>query len=126
MGTLSSRHNTSDFGLLASRFDGNFGAAANYEPNSFNGPAQDPAYCERPRTITGSVDRHNHRLDTDYYTQPGELFRLLTPDARERLIGNIVASMKSVPKRIEEPRGAPFRTSASTRTGSAAWARRSW
>jgi catalase len=86
----------------AMRFDGNSGAAVNYEPNSFNGPAQDPAFRERPRTITGSVDRHNHRLDADYYTQPGNLFRLMKPDARERLIGNIVASMKSVPLRIQE------------------------
>jgi catalase len=50
----------------------------------------------------GPVDRHNHRLDNDYYTQPGNLFRLMTPDARKRLIGNIVASMKSVPQRIQE------------------------
>lgn len=86
----------------AMRFDGNSGSAVNYEPNSFNGPAEDPAYCERPQTITGSVDRHNHRLDNDYYSQPGNLFRLMPPDARERLIGNIVASMKSVPQRIQE------------------------
>jgi catalase len=84
------------------RFDGNSGPAANYEPNNFNGPTQDPPYRERPRTITGSVDRHNHRLDSDYYTQPGNLFRLMKADARERLIGNLVASMKSVPQRIQE------------------------
>ncbi len=92
----------------AMRFDGNSGAAVNYEPNSFNGPAQDPSFRERPRTITGSVDRHNHRLDADYYTQPGNLFRLMKPDARERLIGNIVASMKSVPLRIQELQNQHF------------------
>jgi catalase len=86
----------------AMRFDGNSGSAPNYEPNSFNGPAEDPAYRERPRTITGSVDRHNHRLDGDYYSQPGNLFRLMKPDVRERLIGNIVGSLKSVPRRIQE------------------------
>jgi catalase len=86
----------------AMRFDGNAGAAVNYEPNSFNGPTQEPTFRERPRTVSGTVDRHNHRLDSDYYTQPGNLFRLMKPDARERLIGNIVASMKSVPRRIQE------------------------
>jgi len=86
----------------AMRFDGNSGSAVNYEPNSFNGPTQDSAFRERPRDIAGSVDRHNHRLDGDYYTQPGNLFRLMKPDARERLIGNIVASMKTVPRRIQE------------------------
>ncbi len=86
----------------AMRFEGNGGSGVNYEPNSFDGPTEDSAYRERPRTISGSVDRHNHRLDSDYYTQPGNLFRLMAPDARERLIGNIVASMKSVPQRIQE------------------------
>ena len=86
----------------ATRFDSNSGSAPNYEPNSFGGPVEDPAYRERPRTISGSVDRHNHRLDSDYYSQPGDLFRLMPPDARERLIGNIVGSMKSIPQRIQE------------------------
>jgi catalase len=86
----------------AMRFDGNSGSAHNYEPNSFQGPTEDPAFRERPRTITGSVDRHNHRLDSDYYSQPGDLYRLMPAGARERLIGNIVASMKSVPERIQK------------------------
>ncbi len=86
----------------AMRFDGNFGAAVNYEPNSFQGPAENPAYRERPKEISGTVERHNHRLDEDYYSQPGALFRLMKPDEKERLIGNIVASMKTVPQRIQE------------------------
>jgi catalase len=86
----------------AMRFDENSGVAVNYEPNSFNGPTQEPAFRERPWTVSGTVDRHNHRLDSDYYTQPGNLFRLMKIDARERLVGNIVSSMKSVPRRIQE------------------------
>jgi catalase len=86
----------------AMRFDGNSGASVNYEPNSFGGPTQDPAFRERPRPVSGTVDRHNHRLDADYYTQPGNLFRLMKPDARERLIGNIAASLKNAPQRIQE------------------------
>ena len=84
------------------RFDDNSEAKPNYEPNSFNGPVENSSYRERPRTISGSVDRHNHRLDDDYYTQPGKLFRLMESDQRERLIGNIVASMKNVPDHIQE------------------------
>jgi len=86
----------------AMRFDGNSGASVNYEPNSFGGPTQDPAFRERPRPISGTVDRHNHRLDADYYTQPGNLFRLMKADARQRLIGNIAASLKNAPQRIQE------------------------
>ncbi len=54
------------------------------------------------KEVAGTVDRHNHRLDSDYHTQPGNLFRLMTADAKQRLIGNIVASMSSVPRRIQE------------------------
>jgi catalase len=85
----------------AMRFDGNSGSAPNYEPNSFYGPVENSSYRERPRSISGSVDRHDHRLDHDYFTQPGNLFRLMKPDERDRLIGNIVASMKSVPAHIQ-------------------------
>jgi len=86
----------------AMRFDGNMGAEPNYEPNSFGGPVEDPLYVERPRELRGTVYRHEHRVDSDYYTQPGNLFRLLKRDARERLISNIVASMKTVSRRIQE------------------------
>jgi catalase len=86
----------------AMRFDGNHGAQPNYEPNSFGGPKQDSQYRERPKEVAGTVDRHNHRLDSDYYSQPGNLFRLMPPDAKERLIGNFVASIRSVPRRIQE------------------------
>lgn len=86
----------------AMRFDGNSGSAPNYEPNSFGGPVENPQYRERPRTIHGSVDRHDHRLDDDYHTQPGNLFRLMNQHERERLISNIVASMKTVPDHIQE------------------------
>jgi catalase len=84
------------------RADENGGIGPNYEPNSFGGPQEDPAYRERPRTITGSVDRHNHRAGNDDYTQPGDLFRLMPTDARQRLIDNIAASLASVPRRIQE------------------------
>src|SRR5437868_711700 len=86
----------------AMRFDGNFGSEPNYEPNSFEGPKEDPAYRERPRPITGTVARHDHRLDDDYYSQPGNLFRLMPADAKERLIHNIVGSLGNVPRRIQE------------------------
>jgi catalase len=86
----------------AMRADGNYGSAPNYEPNSFGGPTQNPAYVERQRAVSGMVGRHSHRSDTDYYSQPGNLFRLMPADAKQRLIDNIVVSMKSVPQRIQE------------------------
>jgi catalase len=84
------------------RFDGNGGSTVNYEPNSFGGPTQDKKYVERPKMASGEVARHDHRSDSDYYTQPGNLFRLMPADVKARLIDNIVVSMKTVPRRIQE------------------------
>lgn len=84
------------------RFDGNDGSAVNYEPNSFGGPTQDKKYVERPKPVSGTVARHDHRSDPDYYTQPGNLFRLMASDAKARLISNIVGSMTGIPQRIQE------------------------
>jgi catalase len=87
----------------AMRFDGNYGAQPNYEPNSFGGPKQNLAYTERPHAVSGTVARHDHRTDSDYYSQPGDLFRLMDAGAKERLINNIVGSLgNGVPQRIQE------------------------
>jgi catalase len=86
------------------RFDDNGGIGPNYEPNSFGGPTQDKRYVERPVTYdTATVGRYDHREhDGDYYTQPGNLFRLMPPDAQDRLCGNIAAGLGQVEKRIQD------------------------
>jgi len=84
------------------RSDGNEGGAVNYEPNSFNGPVEDPTFKEPPLKISGDVDRYDHREGNDDYTQAGNLFRLMKPDEKRRLIENIVNAMKSVPNEIQE------------------------
>lgn len=73
-----------------------------YEPNSLGGPKEAPAYREPPLKISGDADRYNHRDGNDDYKQPGDLFRLLSPDGRERLMDNIAAAMQGVPKHIVE------------------------
>ena len=84
------------------RSDGNSGGSVSYEPNSFNGPAQDPSYKEPPLKISGDADRYDHRAGNDDYTQAGNLFRLMKPDEKKRLIENIVNAMKPVPRYIQE------------------------
>lgn len=84
------------------RFDGNDGRNVNYEPNSFGAPTQDPKYVERPKMVSGTVARHDHRSDGDYYSQPGDLFRLMPAGEKQRLIRNIVGTLGQTPKRIQE------------------------
>lgn len=82
------------------RFDGNGGAAVNYEPNSFNGPVEDPKLKEPPLKISGDANRYNHREGNDDYTQAGNLFRLMSADQKNQLMDNIARAMHGVSKEI--------------------------
>jgi len=84
------------------RFDGNVGAAVNYEPNSFGGPAENPAYREPPLKISGDADRYNQPRVDDDFIQPGNLFRLMSREEQTRLIENIVGTLKNVPEFIQK------------------------
>ncbi len=90
------------------RFDGNGGAAPVYQPNSFGGAEDDASYSEPPLHINGDADRYDHREESDYYTQAGNLFRLMDEAAKARLISNIVAAMQDVPHEIQERQIAHF------------------
>ena len=83
------------------RFDGNFGAAPNYEPNSYGGPVEDARSKEPPLKINGDADRYNHRAGNDDYTQAGNLYRLMNTDQKAQLIGNLVGALKPVPREIQ-------------------------
>jgi len=84
------------------RFDDNGGASVNYEPNSFGGPKADIAYNEPPLKISGDADRYEQKRGVDDdFVQPGNLFRLMTPDERKRLVENIVASLKKAQRDIQ-------------------------
>jgi catalase len=85
----------------AMRFDANGGAAVNYEPNSFGGPKECPAFAEPPLRLDGEAARYDHREGNDDYTQAGNLFRLFDEGQRQRLFGNIARHMASVPDAIK-------------------------
>ncbi|BCU76489.1 catalase [Luteolibacter sp. LG18] len=70
---------------------------AYYEPNSFNGPIEHERFAEPPLKISGDADRYNHREGNDDYTQPGNLFRLMSDAQQQALFGNIAAAMDGVP-----------------------------
>ena len=90
------------------RFDGNFGSNVNYEPNSFGGPKQDPAFKEPPLKISGNADAYDQPITDDDFIQPGNLYRLMSSDERDRLVENLVNSLKTVPKFIQERMLAHF------------------
>lgn len=78
----------------AMRVDGNFGSTRHYEPNSYGEWQEQPEHKEPPLALRGEAYAWNFREDDeDYYTQPGNLFRLMTPDKQALLFNNTAAEL---------------------------------
>ena len=90
----------------AMRVDGNGGGAVNYEPNSFGGPVDNHAYNQPPFDIRGMGS--HYQQDKDYYTQPGDLYRLVPEDEKMRIHTNVATAMEGVPVNIKVRVAARF------------------
>lgn len=76
------------------RTDGNMGSTISYEPNSYGEWKDSPAKKEPPLKLHGDAYNYNEReYDDDYYTQPGDLFRLMTPEQQHVLCKNTATNM---------------------------------
>lgn len=81
----------------AGRVDGNQGSTIGYEPNSQGEWAEQPDFSEPALSLSGAADHWNHREDDDdYYSQPGALFRLMTPEQQQTLFNNTGGAMADV------------------------------
>lgn len=86
----------------AMRVDGNFGATLGYEPNSYQEWQEQPDFSEPPLAINGAADHWDFREDDDdYFTQPGNLFRLLTEEKQQLLFENTARDMGDIPVEIK-------------------------
>lgn len=86
----------------AMRVDGNFGGTRGYEPNSYETWQEQPQYKEPFLSLEGDGGNWNHREDdTDYYSQPGNLFRIMTPEKKQLLFANTAAEVGGAEKFIQ-------------------------
>lgn len=84
------------------RVDGNQGSKLHYEPNSFGQWQEQPEFADPPQSASGDIMRYDFRKDDDdYYTQPGKLFRLMTPEQQQVLFDNTARNMEGVPEFIK-------------------------
>ncbi len=75
------------------RVDGNLGSELHYEPNSYGNWKDDPDN-NLPKQKGGDIYRYDFREDdSDYYTQPGLLFRGMTEDQKQVLFDNTARNM---------------------------------
>ena len=85
----------------AMRVDGNHGSTLGYEPNSYGKWLEQPEFAEPPLSLEGAADHWNHRVDEDYYSQPGKLFRLMTAEKQAILFANTARAIGSAPREIQ-------------------------
>lgn len=84
------------------RVDNNAGSTIGYEPNSYGKWQEQPEHKEPPLALNGAADHWNFREDdNDYYTQPGKLFRVMSPEQKKVLFENTARSMGDIPKEIK-------------------------
>jgi len=85
----------------AMRVDGNYGSTLGYQPNSYGEWEEQPDFAEPPLSLEGAADHWNHRVDEDYYSQPGLLFRLMSPEQQQELFENTARAICEAPKMIQ-------------------------
>jgi catalase len=83
-------------------FAANKNVDAYYEPNSFDGPVEDPSYLEPPMPVNGVARRYNHREGNEDYSQPRALWALFDAEQKARLYKNLAAAMHGIPDFIIE------------------------
>ena len=85
------------------RIDGNHGSTIGYAPNSFGEWAEQPEFKNPPLDVSGPAYQYDfYEDDSDFFTQPGKLFRLMSPEQQQVLFDNTAAAMNGVPDFIKE------------------------
>jgi catalase len=86
----------------AMRVDGNHGSTLGYEPNSYGEWLEQKDFAEPPLALEGVADHWNHREDNDdYYSQAGNLFRLMNTEQQKILCENTARAMGDAPRDIK-------------------------
>jgi catalase len=86
----------------AMRVDGNQGRTIGYQPNSRGEWADQPELREPPLPLQGPATHWDHHDDDDYFSQPGALFRLMKPDAQQRLFENTARSLGGASEEVQQ------------------------
>uniref|UniRef100_UPI003341C911 catalase n=1 Tax=Pusillimonas noertemannii TaxID=305977 RepID=UPI003341C911 len=86
----------------AMRVDGNHGRITGNEPNAQGEWQEQPDFREPPLAIDGAADRWDHRVDEDYFSQPGNLFRLMNDEQKQQLFDNTARAISGVTPEIQQ------------------------
>jgi len=83
-------------------------ADAGFAPDERNGSLnvyslqEQPEVKEPPLALSGAADHWSHRADDDdYYSQPRDLFQLMSPAQQQMLFENTARAMGDAPEEIK-------------------------
>ena len=80
-------------------------SGANYYPNDRaeqGDPAPNPVYREPPLHLSKGAVTTYDQSDVDYYSQAGDLFRLMSTDQKRQLVNNIAGGLSQANASIQE------------------------
>ena len=87
----------------AMRVDGNEGSTLHYTPNSYGQWNEQKEFTEPGMKIDGEAFHYDYREDdNDYFTQPGNLFRIMSPAQQQVLFENTARQVGGAEKFIQE------------------------
>jgi catalase len=78
------------------RVDDNAGGTTPYNPNTRGEWLDQPDFSEPALSLEGAADHWNHRVDEDYFSQPGALFRLMSDAQKQALFDNTARALEGV------------------------------
>lgn len=82
--------------------DDNQGSSTNYYPNSEGAFEDSPEFKKPGLDIEGQVYEYDFREDdSNYYEQPGKLFRLQSPEQQERMFTNTANEMEGTTDEVK-------------------------
>ena len=84
------------------RTDDNYGGTVPYEPNSFGEWKDNPKLKEPPMDGGPAYNYDEREYDSDYYTQPGKLWRLMSMEDRRITCENTARAMGDSPLFIKQ------------------------
>jgi catalase len=86
----------------AMRVDANQGSTIAYEPNSVGEWNDSHELAESELPIHGGAAHWDHKADSDYYSQPGALFRLMTAAQQNALFENTARAMGGASQQVKQ------------------------
>ena len=84
------------------RIDVNEGSTIHYEQNGYGQWPEGKEFAVPAMSLDGYAFHYDHREDDNYYTQPGNLFRIMTSEQQQVFFDNTAGQIGGAAKFIQK------------------------